>query len=96
MRSIIVLFMLLSLPGCGALAMPDDHITEITRHMQPMAEDWRAMCNTGLAFLEIAEEETGDFKRMCERGWQGFEGVKEYQTSYCALRGLECSKISLE
>jgi hypothetical protein len=94
MKHHILAILILTASGCGEAAIPDDHISKITQRLQPVAEDWRAICNTGRACIEASGEDAAEFNRVCRRGWQAMETIKAYQSAYCALRGLECSKTS--
>lgn len=93
MRNFILVLSIM-LTGCGAAAIPDDHITRLTEELQPVIENYRFICQAGRGCLEASGQDTADFVKACEEGWRLFQKIEAYQTVYCEMRGLECSEIS--
>lgn len=100
MKTITAILITIVIAGCGAQSMPDDHISELTERLQPMADGWQKNCKIGRRCLEANPEESKEiikeYIEICETGWSILQAIEAYQTAYCILRGLECSKISLE
>lgn len=93
-QQIGIVIALFGLAGCGGVDHPDDHISALTYKLQPAADHWRHICQTGRACIEAAREDPADLIKACEEGWRIFQAIEAYQIAYCNARGLECSAIS--
>jgi hypothetical protein len=96
MKKTIAVLLMAVAAGCGAPVIPDDHITQLSQRLQPVANNWRRVCQVARGCMEAAGRDTTDLVNACETGWQGFQTIEAYQAIYCQLRGIECSRISYE
>jgi hypothetical protein len=92
LKQLFTILICSALAGCGGAAIPDDHITKITEKIQPVVDDWRLICKAGRGCMESAGQDPGELVEACERGWAIFQAIEAYQSAYCTIRGIQCSR----